>query len=155
MAENMVTQKELEWRTARGAEHRQRTDVVVKELRESVAPREELDRIFVTQEQWQQKLQDVSTVWNRTVPVSSRRHTRLLLPISRLKDRSIRQPLLFLRTSSALFYEPDTSWNSVNGQHYEAQPSTADLGKVTGLQGAFIGNRGGSATVQSAPDVVR
>jgi DNA repair exonuclease SbcCD ATPase subunit len=46
LAERMVTQKEMEWRTARGAEDRQRSEAMIKELREEQVPRKELDRVF-------------------------------------------------------------------------------------------------------------
>lgn len=52
IADKMVSQKELEWRTARSAEDRQRADAAIKDIRESMVPREELDRIFQSQEQW-------------------------------------------------------------------------------------------------------
>jgi hypothetical protein len=58
VTESVVTQKEVEWRTARGAEDRQRTDAAVNDLREGMVPREELDRIFASQEQWRQNLRD-------------------------------------------------------------------------------------------------
>lgn len=48
---NMVTQKEMEWRTARSAEDRARTDGSVKELRDAQVPREELDRVFLSYDQ--------------------------------------------------------------------------------------------------------
>ena len=46
LAERMVTQKEMESRTARGAEDRQRSEAMIKELREEQVPRKELDRVF-------------------------------------------------------------------------------------------------------------
>ncbi|TCV68705.1 hypothetical protein [Neorhizobium sp. S3-V5DH] len=46
LTDKMVTQKELEWRTARGAEDRQRSEAMIKELREEQVPRKELDRVF-------------------------------------------------------------------------------------------------------------
>jgi hypothetical protein len=45
ITEKMVTQKEMEWRTARSAEDRQRTDAAVKDLRDALVPREEVDRV--------------------------------------------------------------------------------------------------------------
>lgn len=51
LADKMVTQKEMEWRTARGTEDRARTDASVKELRDSQVPREELDRVFGSYDQ--------------------------------------------------------------------------------------------------------
>ncbi|XAZ24034.1 hypothetical protein LVY75_12465 [Sinorhizobium sp. B11] len=45
LADKMVTQQELEWRTARSAEDRARTDAAVKDLRDAQVPREELDRV--------------------------------------------------------------------------------------------------------------
>lgn len=58
VTESVVTQKEMEWRTARGAEDRQRTDAAVKDLREGMVSREELERIFASQEQWRLDLRE-------------------------------------------------------------------------------------------------
>jgi len=44
--DSMVTQKEMEQRTARGVEDRARTDVAVKDLRDAQVPREELVRVW-------------------------------------------------------------------------------------------------------------
>ncbi len=46
ITERMVTQKEMEWRTARAAEDRARTDASIKELRDSLVPREEHARVW-------------------------------------------------------------------------------------------------------------
>ncbi len=46
IAEKMVTQQELEWRTARSAEDRQRADMAVRDIRENQIPREELTRFL-------------------------------------------------------------------------------------------------------------
>ncbi|TBF08739.1 hypothetical protein [Rhizobium ruizarguesonis] len=46
MAETSVSQKEMEWRTARGAEDRMRTESAVKDLREAQVPRLELTRVW-------------------------------------------------------------------------------------------------------------
>lgn len=46
ITERMVTQKELEWRTARGVEDRQRNEASVKEIRESLVPRAEHERVW-------------------------------------------------------------------------------------------------------------
>lgn len=46
ITERMVTQKELEWRTARGVEDRQRTEAAVKDIRESLVPRAEHERVW-------------------------------------------------------------------------------------------------------------
>ncbi len=51
LADKMVTQQELEWRTARSAEDRARTDAAVKDLRDAQVPREELDRVFASYDQ--------------------------------------------------------------------------------------------------------
>ncbi len=42
----MVTQKEMEWRTARGAEDRQRTEGAIKDLRSDMVPRAEHERVW-------------------------------------------------------------------------------------------------------------
>ncbi|WP_458395326.1 hypothetical protein [Rhizobium ruizarguesonis] len=44
--DSMVTQKEMEQRTARGVEDRARTDTAVKDLRDAQVPREELIRVW-------------------------------------------------------------------------------------------------------------
>jgi hypothetical protein len=41
----MVTQKEMEWRTNRGSEDRARAGASLKEVREALIPREELDGV--------------------------------------------------------------------------------------------------------------
>ncbi|MCQ1766112.1 hypothetical protein NOJ28_11255 [Neorhizobium galegae] len=51
ISEKMVTQKEMEWRTQRGAEDRQRSDSMIKELREEQVPRKELDRVWTAYDQ--------------------------------------------------------------------------------------------------------
>lgn len=55
IADKMVTQKEMEWRTARGAEDRQRTEMSVRDLRDGQVPRLELDRVF---ESYNQQFKD-------------------------------------------------------------------------------------------------
>ena len=57
LVDKMVTQKELEWRTARGAEDRQRTEASIKELREEQVPRKELDRVFNSYDQQRADIQ--------------------------------------------------------------------------------------------------
>lgn len=46
LAETSVSQKEMEWRSARGAEDRMRTETAVKDLREAQVPRLELTRVW-------------------------------------------------------------------------------------------------------------
>lgn len=55
VVDKMVTQKEMEWRTARGTEDRARTEASVRDLRESQVPRLELDRVF---ESYNQQFKD-------------------------------------------------------------------------------------------------
>lgn len=43
---NMVTQKEMEWRTARSSEDRQRTEIAIKDIRDSLVPRAEHERVW-------------------------------------------------------------------------------------------------------------
>ena len=50
ITERMVTQKELEWRTARGQEDRQRTEAAIKEIRDGLVPRAEHERVWKNQE---------------------------------------------------------------------------------------------------------
>ncbi|MGE7367921.1 hypothetical protein ACQKKX_02470 [Neorhizobium sp. NPDC001467] len=44
--DKMVTQKEMEWRTARSQEDRTRTDAAIKEIREGLVPRAEHERVW-------------------------------------------------------------------------------------------------------------
>jgi hypothetical protein len=48
LADRIVTQKEMEWRTARGTEDRARMEAGIKEVREAQVPRAELDRVFAS-----------------------------------------------------------------------------------------------------------
>lgn len=57
VVERMVTQKELEWRTARGAEDRSRMEASVKEVRDAQVPRAELERVWQSQDQATAQLQ--------------------------------------------------------------------------------------------------
>lgn len=50
LSDKIVTQKEMEWRTARSAEDRARTDAAVKEVREAQVPRAELERVWASQQ---------------------------------------------------------------------------------------------------------
>jgi hypothetical protein len=51
IADKMVTQNEMDWRTARGSEDRQRTDVAIKELRQDQVPRGEHERVWTAYDQ--------------------------------------------------------------------------------------------------------
>lgn len=51
IVEKMVTQKEMEWRTARSAEDRQRSEASVKELRDGLVPRPEHERVWQNYDQ--------------------------------------------------------------------------------------------------------
>ncbi|WP_046600870.1 hypothetical protein [Neorhizobium galegae] len=51
ISEKMVTQKEMEWRTQRGAEDRARSEAAVKEIRDDQVPRKELDRVWANYDQ--------------------------------------------------------------------------------------------------------
>ncbi|WP_339073054.1 hypothetical protein [Sinorhizobium meliloti] len=46
ITEKMVSQQEMEWRSARGAEDRLRQEASLKELRDAQVPRAELDRVW-------------------------------------------------------------------------------------------------------------
>ncbi|MBB4347915.1 hypothetical protein [Aliirhizobium cellulosilyticum] len=46
LVDKMVTQKEMEWRTARSAEDRQRTEGAIKEIRTDLVPRAEHERVW-------------------------------------------------------------------------------------------------------------
>ena len=54
---NMVTQKEMEWRTARGSEDRLRTEAAIADLRESQVPRQEMERVWQSDDQQKAALQ--------------------------------------------------------------------------------------------------
>ncbi|AUX76428.1 hypothetical protein NXT3_CH01860 [Sinorhizobium fredii] len=49
--EKMVTQKEMEWRSARGAEDRLQQQSMLKDLRDAQVPRQELDRVWTSYDQ--------------------------------------------------------------------------------------------------------
>jgi hypothetical protein len=51
LAETTVSQKEMEWRTARGTEDRSRTEQSIKDLRAAQVPRDELDRVWQSYDQ--------------------------------------------------------------------------------------------------------
>ncbi|MBD8651463.1 hypothetical protein IFT66_10275 [Rhizobium sp. CFBP 13726] len=51
IVDKMVTQKEMEWRTARSAEDRARMEGSLKEVRDAQVPREELTRIWANYDQ--------------------------------------------------------------------------------------------------------
>ncbi|APG91168.1 hypothetical protein [Sinorhizobium americanum] len=51
LAANMVTQKEMEWRSARGAEDRMRQEAALNDLRDAQVPRQELDRVWTSYDQ--------------------------------------------------------------------------------------------------------
>lgn len=51
MAESSVSQKEMDWRTARGQEDRQRTEVAIKDLRQDQVPRGEHERVWSSYDQ--------------------------------------------------------------------------------------------------------
>ncbi|MDM9643894.1 hypothetical protein [Rhizobium sp. S163] len=65
VVDKMVTQKEMEWRTARGAEDRSRMEGSVKEVRDAQVPREELDRVWASYDQrfqdQQRQIDDIKT----------------------------------------------------------------------------------------------
>lgn len=49
VVDKMVTQKEMEWRTARGAEDRARMEASIKDVRDAQVPRAELERVWTSQ----------------------------------------------------------------------------------------------------------
>jgi hypothetical protein len=57
ITESMVTQQEMEWRTARGAEDRKRADDAIADLRLSQVPRQELERVWQSDDQQKASLQ--------------------------------------------------------------------------------------------------
>lgn len=57
IAELAVSQKEMEWRSARGVEDRTRAEAALKEVRSAQVPREELDRVWAKYDQRDQDLQ--------------------------------------------------------------------------------------------------
>lgn len=57
VVDKMVTQKEMEWRTARGAEDRTRLETSIKDVRDAQVPRAEFERVWQSQEQATAQLQ--------------------------------------------------------------------------------------------------
>lgn len=57
VVDKMVTQKEMEWRTNRGAEDRARMENSIKEVRDAQVPRAELERVWQSQDQTTAQLQ--------------------------------------------------------------------------------------------------
>jgi cell division protein FtsB len=57
VVDKMVTQKEMEWRTNRGAEDRARMESSIKEVRDAQVPRAELERVWQSQDQTTAQLQ--------------------------------------------------------------------------------------------------
>lgn len=47
IVDRMVTQKEMEWRTARGQEDRQRMEQTIKDIRDGLVPRAEHERVWM------------------------------------------------------------------------------------------------------------
>lgn len=46
LSDKIVTQKEMEWRTARGAEDRSRIELSIKDIRDGLVPRAEHERVW-------------------------------------------------------------------------------------------------------------
>ncbi|NLS19916.1 hypothetical protein HGP16_25590 [Rhizobium sp. P40RR-XXII] len=57
MGETTVSQAEMKWRTDRAAEDRIRTDTAIKDLRESQVPRQELERVWQSDDQQKAQIQ--------------------------------------------------------------------------------------------------
>ncbi|WEZ84566.1 hypothetical protein P6U16_08330 [Rhizobium sp. 32-5/1] len=57
LASMMVTRQEMDWRQARGAEDRARTDAAVTDLRASQVPRQELERVWISEDQQRAQMQ--------------------------------------------------------------------------------------------------
>ncbi|KQS86927.1 hypothetical protein [Rhizobium sp. Leaf383] len=57
ITERMVTQKEMEWRTARGVEDRSRIEAAVKDIRDGLVPRAEHERVWQSQDQQMAQIQ--------------------------------------------------------------------------------------------------
>lgn len=57
VVDKMVTQKEMEWRTNRGAEDRARMENSIKEVRDAQVPRAELERVWQSHDQTTAQLQ--------------------------------------------------------------------------------------------------
>lgn len=51
LSEKVVTQKELEWRTARAQEDRTRTEIGIRDLRDGLVPRQEHERVWASYDQ--------------------------------------------------------------------------------------------------------
>lgn len=57
VVDKMVTKSEMEWRTARGVEDRQRMEAAIKDVRDAQVPREELARVWQSDDQQKAALQ--------------------------------------------------------------------------------------------------
>ena len=51
ISDKMVTQSEIKWRTDRGLEDRARSDTAIKDLRDALVPRQELERVWQSEDQ--------------------------------------------------------------------------------------------------------
>lgn len=95
IVERMVSAKEMEWRTARGAEDRARMENGLKEVRDAQVPRAELDRVFGSFVQQFADLQrQIEEMKQTQAGVYGPRDALFDLKkeIERLRDRSRRAP---------------------------------------------------------------
>lgn len=83
IVDKMVTQKEMEWRTQRGAEDRKRSDEAISALRDAQVPRQEMERVWQSDDQrfsdLQRQIDDANNRFGNTYTLSDY--------IKRLTDR--------------------------------------------------------------------
>jgi hypothetical protein len=61
ISDTMVTQSEIKWRTDCGLEDRARSDSAIKDLRDALVPRQELERVWQSEDQQCAQMQSRST----------------------------------------------------------------------------------------------
>jgi len=83
IVDKMVTQKEMEWRTQRGTEDRKRSDEAISALRDAQVPRQEMERVWQSDDQrfsdLQRQIDDANNRFGNTYTLSDY--------IKRLTDR--------------------------------------------------------------------
>lgn len=95
IVERMVTQKEMEWRTARGMEDRQRSEMTFRTIDGTMVPRAELDRVF---QGYDQRLSDHQRQIDETKAIIGNTYSlrdyigRLTARLDQLEERSLRMP---------------------------------------------------------------
>lgn len=95
IVERMVTQKELEWRTARASEERLRQDMTFRNIDNAMVPRAELDRVF---QGYDQRIQDQQRQIDETKSIIGNTYSlrdyigRLTERLDQLEQRTLYTP---------------------------------------------------------------